>query len=117
MRVLRTQAIALTFLLSLFPAISLHAADDTKTPQESQASAKENEIADRIFYREAKFDQDLKPYTPMVETYIQNYKGDDELGQVPTQRQIFHRPLGHEQRHAGRLLPANSKSLGQRDSV
>ncbi len=89
MRVLRTQAIALTFLLSLFPAISLHAADDTKTPQESQASAKENEIADRIFYREAKFDQDLKPYTPMVETYIQNYKGNDELGQVPTSDKYF----------------------------
>ncbi len=89
MRVLRTQAIAITFLLSLFSAIGLHAADDTKTPQESQASAKDNEIADRIFYREAKFVQDLKPYTPMVETYIQNFKGDDELGQVPTSDKYF----------------------------
>jgi hypothetical protein len=89
MRVLRTPAIALTFLLSVFAAIGLHAADDTKNPQESHASAKENEIADRIFYREAKFVQDLKPYTPMVETYIQNFKGDDELGQVPASDKYF----------------------------
>ena len=91
MRVLRTQTITLTFLLSLLFAVSLRAADDTrsKATQDNQASAKADEIADRIFYREAKFVQDLTPYTPMVETYIQNFKGNDELGQVPTSDKYF----------------------------
>ena len=62
---------------------------NSNAAQDRQASAKANEIADRIFYREAKFVQDLKPYTPMVETYIQNFKGDEELGQVPSSDKYF----------------------------
>src|SRR5579863_5737867 len=54
-----------------------------------QAASKANEIAERIFYREAKFVQDLRPYTPMVETYIQDFKGDEQLGQVPSGDKYF----------------------------
>ncbi len=84
---------ALTLALLLLSAVGLWASNDTppnsKVAQDQQGSAKSNEIADRIFYREAKFVQDLKPYTPMVETYIQNFKGDDELGQVPSSDKYF----------------------------
>ena len=52
-------------------------------------TSKADEIADRIFYREAKFVQDLTPFTPIVETYIQNMKGDVELGQVPSSDKYF----------------------------
>jgi Peptidase family M48 len=52
-------------------------------------SDKADQIADRIFYREAKFVEDLKPYTPMVETYIQNFKSDEQLGQVPGSDKYF----------------------------
>ena len=86
----RTQAIALTLLL--LSTIGLWASEDARPdtkPVEEQQSAKANEIADRIFYREAKFVQDLRPYTPMVETYIQNFKGDAELGQVPSSDKYF----------------------------
>src|ERR1700752_3322309 len=86
----RTQAIALTLLL--LSTIGLWASEDAQPdtkPVEEQQSAKANEIADRIFYREAKFVQDLRPYTPMVETYIQNFKGDAELGQVPSSDKYF----------------------------
>lgn len=87
----RTQAIALALLL--ISAVGLRAFDDPKpdpnAAPDRQASDKANEIADRIFYREAKFVQDLKPYTPMVETYIQNFKGDEELGQVPSSDKYF----------------------------
>ncbi len=87
----RMPAILLTLLL--LSAAVLQAAEDaplaSPVSQDGQASAKAKEITDRIFYREAKFVQDMKPYTPMVETYIQNYKNDDALGQVPTGDKYF----------------------------
>lgn len=85
------QAIVLTALL--FSVVAARAADGPQgqTPEATQEAenAKANEIADRIFYREAKFVEDLKPFTPMVETYIQNMKGDVELGQVPSSDKYF----------------------------
>ena len=79
---------AIVMIALLFSVIGVRAADDSQR-QSSEAAeeaqkAKTDEIADRIFYREAKFVQDLKPFTPIVETYIQNMKGDEELGQVPS---------------------------------
>ena len=86
----RTHAITLTLLL--LAAVGLWASDEPKpaaTAVPESQSAKDKEIADHIFYREAQFVQDLKPYTPMVETYIQNFKGDEELGQVPNSDKYF----------------------------
>jgi len=74
-------------------AVGLCASDDapvgSSAVQDRQPSTNVNEVTDRIFYREAKFVQDLKTYTPMVETYIQNFKGDEELGQVPSSDKYF----------------------------
>ena len=57
----RMQAIALSLLL--LSAVGLQAANhkrtDSTTVQDPQASQKTKEMADRIFYREAKFVQDL----------------------------------------------------------
>jgi len=87
---LRKYLVVVTWLLLW---ASLSASDDTrpgsKAVQGQQASAREQEIAGRIFYREAKFVSDIKSFTPMVETYIQNYKRDEELGQVPSSDQYF----------------------------
>jgi hypothetical protein len=73
-------------------AVGLQAANrkhpDSNTVEDEQ-SQKTKEIADRIFYREAKFIQDLKSYTPMAETYVQDFKGDEELGQVPSGDKYF----------------------------
>ncbi len=88
----RMQAVALALLL-LMSAVGLCASDDapvgSSAVQDRQPSTNVNEVTDRIFYREAKFVQDLKTYTPMVETYIQNFKGDEELGQVPSSDKYF----------------------------
>ncbi len=101
----RMQAITLAILL--LSAIGLRASDDAQvnsnTVPDRQASLKTSEVADRIFYREAKFVQDLKPYTPMVETYIQNFKGDEELGQVPSSDKYF----------IGRLMMKNGERFLQ----
>lgn len=87
----RMQAIALSLLI--LSAVGLQAANhkhtDSTTVQDGQASEKSKQITDRIFYREAKFIQDLKSYSPMAETYIQDFKGDQELGQVPTSDKYF----------------------------
>lgn len=86
----RMHAIALTFLL--LSAVGLQAANrkhrDSNMVEDRQ-SEKTKAIADRIFYREAQFIQDLKSYTPMTETYIQDFKGDQELGQVPSSDKYF----------------------------
>lgn len=86
----RTYVPALSILL--LTAVGLQAANrkhlDSTTVEDRQ-SDKSKEIADHIFYREAKFIQDLKSYTPMAETYIQDFKGDQELGQVPTSDKYF----------------------------
>src|SRR5579864_2186994 len=95
----RVQAITLS-LLMLF-AVELQAASrkhpDSTTIQDGQASEKSKEMAARIFYREAKFVQDLESYTPMAETYIQEFNRDEELGQVPSSDKYF----------IGRLLMKN----------
>lgn len=86
----RIHAILLLFVF--LSAVCSSAADDSRTNSASvkdPADAKAQEIADRIFYREAKFVEDLKPYTPMVETYIQNYKPNVELGQLPNSDKYF----------------------------
>ena len=85
------QAILLTTLL--FCGVGVRAVHGLQSrssqPTEEAQKAKADEIADRIFYREAKFVQDLEPFTPMVETYIQNMKGDAELGQIPSTDKYF----------------------------
>lgn len=86
------QHVQVIMLALLFSSTVGSYAADTKPPQsrtEDRSAAKHDEIADRIFYREAKFVEDLKPYTPIVETYIQNFKGDQELGQVPSRDKYF----------------------------
>ena len=84
----RMHAILLSFVLC---AAFLSASDERNgsVPPTDPESAKAQEVADRIFYREAKFVGDIKPYTPMVETYIQNFKPDQELGQVPSSDKYF----------------------------
>src|SRR5438552_2420761 len=88
----RHRILAITLSLLLMSAVGLQGANrkhpDSNTVEDEQ-SQKTKEIADRIFYREAKFIQDLKSYTPMAETYVQDFKGDEELGQVPSGDKYF----------------------------
>jgi hypothetical protein len=87
---LRIHAFLMTLLLLCATGLSASdGAPDSKTVPDQQTSAKAQEIADRIFYREAKFVGDLKAFSPIVETYIQNFKGDVELGQVPSSDKYF----------------------------
>ena len=76
MRMLKTGLVLLA--LSVLP---LRAADQ-------QAGAL-GQVVDRIISQEQAEMKSLSPYTPLVETYIQNLRGDKELGIVPAGDKYF----------------------------
>src|ERR1035437_5030251 len=76
MRILKTVLVVLA--LSVLP---LHAAD--------QQSSALGQVVDRIISQEQAEMNSLKPYTPLVETYIQNLRADKDLGIVPAGDKYF----------------------------
>ena len=48
-----------------------------------------DEVIDRVITNEAKLDTQVKAYTPLVETYIQNLKPDKDLGFAPAGDKYF----------------------------
>ena len=76
MRILKTVLVVLA--LSVLP---LRAAD----PQIDALG----QVVDRIISQEQAEMNSLKPYSPLVETYIQNLKGDKDLGAVPAGDKYF----------------------------
>ena len=76
MRILKTVVVVLA--LSVLP---LRAA--------AQQVSALNQVVDRIISQEQTEMNSLKPYSPLVETYIQNMKGDKELGSVPAGDHYF----------------------------
>src|SRR5579864_5314405 len=47
------------------------------------------QVVDRIVSQEQAEMNSLKPYSPLVETYIQNLKGDKDLGAIPAGDKYF----------------------------
>jgi hypothetical protein len=48
-----------------------------------------DEVIDRVISNEAKLDTQVKTYSPLVETYIQNLKPDKDLGYAPAGDKYF----------------------------
>ncbi|HME12258.1 MAG TPA: M48 family metalloprotease [Candidatus Acidoferrum sp.] len=48
-----------------------------------------DEVIDRVVANEAKLDNQVKTYSPLVETYIQNLKPDKDLGYAPAGDKYF----------------------------
>jgi hypothetical protein len=76
MRILKTVLVVLAF-----SALPLRAAD-----QQTDALG---QVIDRIVSQEQAEMNSLKPYSPLVETYIQNLRGDKDLGVVPAGDKYF----------------------------
>jgi len=76
MRIIKTVLVVLAL-----SALPLHAAD---TPNSAL-----DQIVDRIVTTEQAEMNALKPFTPLVETYIQNLRGDASLGSVPAGDKYF----------------------------
>jgi len=65
------------------------AASEPSAPQGNAQRSANDAIIDSIFMREAKLVETMHKYTPLVETYIQNTKPDEELGDVPVSDRYF----------------------------
>ncbi|HWC19516.1 MAG TPA: hypothetical protein VG498_21065, partial [Terriglobales bacterium] len=72
----------------MMTAVGLAAAEPS-TPQPSAPQSQNDVVVNGIFYREAKLVETMHKYTPLVETYIQNTKPDEELGEVPVSDKYF----------------------------
>jgi hypothetical protein len=75
------RTIKTVLVLLALGALPLHAADTPNSALE--------QIVDRIVTTEQTEMNSLKPFTPLVETYIQNLRGDNNLGSVPAGDKYF----------------------------
>src|SRR5437763_6468728 len=88
MRFVVTKLSILFLVLALGSAVL---ADSKKSnlQKDQQQQAQVDPNADKIFYQEAKMVENMHKFTPLVETYIQNMKPDEELGSVPASDKYF----------------------------
>ena len=56
---------------------------------EPQQARTMDQVIDRVITNENRLDQQIRQYTPLVETYIQNLKPDKDLGYVPAGDRYF----------------------------
>ena len=56
---------------------------------EPQQARTMDQVIDRVITNENRLDQQIRQYSPLVETYIQNLKPDKELGYVPAGDKYF----------------------------
>jgi hypothetical protein len=68
------------------------------------------QVVDRVITNENRLNQQIRQYTPLVETYIQNLKPDKELGYVPAGDKYF---LGRADFHRGVELVSLSETQGK----
>jgi hypothetical protein len=73
-------------LKTVFVILALSALPLTAAAQQNSAV---DQVVDRIISQEQAEMNSLRPFSPMVETYIQNLKGDKGLGAVPAGDKYF----------------------------
>src|SRR5256714_14211119 len=61
----------------------------TATPKPTDQPRTMDEVIDRVITNENRANQQIKQYTPLVETYIQNLKPDKDLGYTPAGDKYF----------------------------
>ena len=73
-----------------------------------------DQLVDRVVTNENRLNQQIRQYTPLVETYIQNLKPDKDLGYVPAGDKYF---LGRADFHKGVELVSLSETQGKGKKV
>src|SRR2546423_5318818 len=61
----------------------------TEAPRPADQARTMSDVVDRVITNENRANQQIKQYTPLVETYIQNLKPDKELGYTPAGDKYF----------------------------
>jgi Peptidase family M48 len=74
--------------ISTLACFTAAAANDTPPPAADQPRTME-QVVDRVTANEQRLYGQIRNYSPLVETYIQNLKGDKDLGQVPAGDKYF----------------------------
>jgi hypothetical protein len=87
----------ITFVATLMLGICALASDQA-APANSAPALSMDAVLDRIFANENQFVKSMRNYTPLAETYIQNFRPDRDLGEVPADDHYF----------IGRLVVGNS---------
>jgi Peptidase family M48 len=77
---------------------------------EPQQARTMDQVIDRVITNENRLNQQIRQYSPLVETYIQNLKPDKELGEVPAGDKYF---LGRADFSKGVALVSLSESSGK----
>jgi hypothetical protein len=80
---------------------------------EPQQARTMDQVIDRVITNENRLDQQIRQYSPLVETYIQNMKPDKDLGYVPAGDKYF---LGRAEFSKGVQLVSlsNAESKGKK---
>src|SRR5438309_5151701 len=79
---------AATFL-SIVVLCELGAVSAKASPRPADQPRTMDEVIDRVITNENRANQQIKQYSPLVETYIQNLKPDKELGYTPAGDKYF----------------------------
>ena len=74
------------FVLVLSGLATIAAADTPKPPDQARTMS---DVIDHVITNENRSIQQIRQYSPLVETYIQNLKPDKELGYVPAGDKYF----------------------------
>ena len=81
----RVVAVVCVLLLSGLGTVALA----TPRPNEQVQARTMADVIDRVITNENRAVQQIRQYTPLVETYIQNQRPDKELGSVPAGDKYF----------------------------
>src|SRR6059058_154816 len=76
-------------LLSIVVLCELGTVSAKGSPRPADQPRTMDEVIDRVITNENRANQQIKQYSPLVETYIQNLKPDKELGYTPAGDKYF----------------------------
>jgi hypothetical protein len=80
--------LATTILVLILSGLGAIAAEATPKPAAQQPRTMED-VIDRVITNENRANQQIRQYSPLVETYIQNLKPDKDLGYAPAGDKYF----------------------------
>src|SRR3989440_11425137 len=75
--------------LSIVVLCELGAVSAKASPRPADQPRTMDEVIDRVITNENRANQQIKQYTPLVETYIKNLKPDKDLGYTPAGDKYF----------------------------
>ena len=81
--------LSILFLVLALGSSAFAGSKKSNLQKDQQQQAQVDPNADKIFYQEARLVENMHKFTPLVETYIQNMKPDEELGSVPDNDKYF----------------------------